>query len=165
MNLCSGGRKDRSNIFSGIIYPDFRYEKNIFLCVCLYHWVEQRLNKTANKRRVSFFFQYSAGRISQELQHKDVIFWDWCGLPNEGLAGHWLNTNQKIFFSWCLKVTSQSAWTTSSFMFHTYIQEGKKPGIFVRIWNFILARLILATCQTKATLVSQGGIWKRRLHS
>ena len=125
MNLCSGGRKDRSNIFSGIIYPDFRYEKNIFLCVCLYHWVEQRLNKTANKRRVSFFFQYSAGRISQELQHKDVIFWDWCGLPNEGLAGHWLNTNQKIFFSCCLKVTSQSAWTTSSFMFHTYIQEEK----------------------------------------
>ena len=26
-----------SNIFSGIIYPDFRYEKNIFLCVCVYH--------------------------------------------------------------------------------------------------------------------------------
>lgn len=59
----------------------------IFSCVCI-SLSGTKIKQNSNKRRVSFFFQYSAGCISHELQHKDVIFWDWCGLPNEGLAGH-----------------------------------------------------------------------------
>lgn len=53
--------------------------------MCIYHWVEQSLKKK-KKERVSLLFRYSAEPMSDEFQHKVVIFWNWRGLPNQGLA-------------------------------------------------------------------------------